>query len=240
MTLGFICVLQDELHSSSTCNKVTHFGASSDSLCSKFSLIPKLRPDKDCFIILVLYLVMGPLVSCKFSLALLVGSLSSMLDLWAQAISELHTLRAFTCSEMVVRTDESLPHPTRARLLMIGTIDLSPSKLASAHPRLNSIHSMPDYSHNVLHPHGGAQFFNGISLDRGSTGYGMRGPRSSSDLLHDLDLEIEITLHRLRKARNIVVSNSSNFVSSYDNSSLVINTSDFVEYSSTNNFVKPK
>ncbi|RDX76169.1 hypothetical protein CR513_43873, partial [Mucuna pruriens] len=43
---------------------------------------------------------------------------------------------------------------------------------------------------------------------------------SSSDPLYDLDPEIEITLHRLRKARNIVVSNSSNFVSSSDNSSL--------------------
>ncbi|RDY10700.1 hypothetical protein CR513_04733, partial [Mucuna pruriens] len=42
----------------------------------------------------------------------------------------------------------------------------------------------------------------------------------------------------LRKARNIVVSNSSNSVYSSDNSSLVINISDSIEYSSTNNFVE--
>ncbi|RDX81564.1 hypothetical protein CR513_37737, partial [Mucuna pruriens] len=62
--------------------------------------------------------------------------------------------------------------------------------------------------------------------------------RSSSDLLYELDPEIEITLRRLRKSRNIVVSNSSNSVSSSDISSLVTNTSDSVEYSSTNNFVE--
>ncbi|RDX94184.1 hypothetical protein CR513_23465, partial [Mucuna pruriens] len=47
---------------------------------------------------------------------------------------------------------------------------------------------------------------------------------SSIDPLYDLDPQIEITLHRLRKARNIVVSNSnsSNFVSSSDNSSLLL------------------
>ncbi|RDX76821.1 hypothetical protein CR513_43147, partial [Mucuna pruriens] len=61
---------------------------------------------------------------------------------------------------------------------------------------------------------------------------------SSFDPLYDLDLEIEITLRRLRKARNIVVSNSnsSNSVSSFDNSNPVTNTSDSVQYSSTNNF----
>ncbi|RDX69430.1 hypothetical protein CR513_51461, partial [Mucuna pruriens] len=64
--------------------------------------------------------------------------------------------------------------------------------------------------------------------------------RSSSDLLYDLDLEIEITLRRLRKARNIVVSNSSNYVSSFDNSSHVTKTYDSVEYSGTNNFAKPE
>ncbi|RDX69869.1 hypothetical protein CR513_50960, partial [Mucuna pruriens] len=32
--------------------------------------------------------------------------------------------------------------------------------------------------------------------------------RSSTEPLYDLDLEIEITLHRLRKARKIVVNNS--------------------------------
>ncbi|RDX78189.1 hypothetical protein CR513_41566, partial [Mucuna pruriens] len=54
---------------------------------------------------------------------------------------------------------------------------------------------------------------------------------SSSDPLYDLDPEIELTLHRLRKARNIVYS---------DNSSPVTNTYDSVEYSNTNNFVEPE
>ncbi|RDX89801.1 hypothetical protein CR513_28423, partial [Mucuna pruriens] len=62
--------------------------------------------------------------------------------------------------------------------------------------------------------------------------------RSSTNSLYALDPEIEITLRRLRKARNIVVSGSSNSVSSFDNSSPVTNTSDFVEYSSTNNFAE--
>ncbi|RDX83355.1 hypothetical protein CR513_35735, partial [Mucuna pruriens] len=62
----------------------------------------------------------------------------------------------------------------------------------------------------------------------------------SSDALYDLDPEIEITLRRLRKARNIVVSNSSNSISSSDNSNLVTNTFDSVEYSSTNNFAESK
>ncbi|RDY12502.1 hypothetical protein CR513_02697, partial [Mucuna pruriens] len=62
--------------------------------------------------------------------------------------------------------------------------------------------------------------------------------RSSFDPLYDLDPEIEITLRRLRKARNIVVSNSSNYVSSSNNSSPVTNTSHSVEYSSTNNFAE--
>ncbi|RDX68423.1 Retrovirus-related Pol polyprotein, partial [Mucuna pruriens] len=66
--------------------------------------------------------------------------------------------------------------------------------------------------------------------------------RSSSEPLHELDREIEITLRRLRKARNIVVSNSnsSNSVSSSNNSSPIINSSDSVEYSSTNNFAEPE
>ncbi|RDY07793.1 hypothetical protein CR513_08054, partial [Mucuna pruriens] len=55
---------------------------------------------------------------------------------------------------------------------------------------------------------------------------------SSTDPLYDLDPKIELTLHRLRKARNIVVSNSSNFVSN----SPVTNISNSVEYSSTNSF----
>ncbi|RDX98231.1 hypothetical protein CR513_18890, partial [Mucuna pruriens] len=63
---------------------------------------------------------------------------------------------------------------------------------------------------------------------------------SSFDPLYDLDPKIEITLRRLRKSRNIVVSNSSNSISSSDNSSPVTNTSDFVGYSSTNNFAEPE
>ncbi|RDY12399.1 hypothetical protein CR513_02834, partial [Mucuna pruriens] len=62
--------------------------------------------------------------------------------------------------------------------------------------------------------------------------------RSSTDPLYALDLEIEITLHRLRKTRNIVVSGSSKSVSSSDNNSPDINNFDFVEYSSTNKFVE--
>ncbi|RDX60979.1 hypothetical protein CR513_60832, partial [Mucuna pruriens] len=63
---------------------------------------------------------------------------------------------------------------------------------------------------------------------------------SSSDPLYDLDPEIEITLRRLRKGRNIVVSNSnsSNFISSFDNTSPVTNNSDSFEYSSANNSVE--
>ncbi|RDY02898.1 hypothetical protein CR513_13590, partial [Mucuna pruriens] len=64
--------------------------------------------------------------------------------------------------------------------------------------------------------------------------------RSSSDPLYDLDPEIEITLRRLRKARNIVVSNSSNSISSSDSSIPITNTSNSVEYSSTNNFAEPE
>ncbi|RDY05967.1 hypothetical protein CR513_10131, partial [Mucuna pruriens] len=66
--------------------------------------------------------------------------------------------------------------------------------------------------------------------------------RSSTNPFYDLDPKIETTLRRLRKARNIVVSNSnsSNSVSNSDNSSLVTNTSNFVEYSSTNNFAEPE
>ncbi|RDX98274.1 hypothetical protein CR513_18818, partial [Mucuna pruriens] len=56
-------------------------------------------------------------------------------------------------------------------------------------------------------------------------------------LFHE-DPKIEITLRRLRKARDIVVSNSSDSVSSSDNSSPVTNISDFVEFSRTNNFSK--
>ncbi|RDX66463.1 hypothetical protein CR513_54767, partial [Mucuna pruriens] len=53
--------------------------------------------------------------------------------------------------------------------------------------------------------------------------------KSSTDSLYDLDPEIKLTLRSLRKARNIVVSNSSNSVP---------NNSDSVEYSSTNSFAE--
>ncbi|RDX99960.1 Retrovirus-related Pol polyprotein from transposon 17.6, partial [Mucuna pruriens] len=61
-------------------------------------------------------------------------------------------------------------------------------------------------------------------------------PESSFDTLHDLDLDIEITLHRLRKVRNIVVSSSSSFnsTSNSDNSIFATNNSDSFEYSSAN------
>ncbi|RDY00004.1 hypothetical protein CR513_16867, partial [Mucuna pruriens] len=62
--------------------------------------------------------------------------------------------------------------------------------------------------------------------------------RSTFDPLYDLGPKIELTLRRLRKARKIIVSNSSNSVSSSDNSSHVTNTSDSFEYSSTNNSTK--
>ncbi|RDX70968.1 hypothetical protein CR513_49731, partial [Mucuna pruriens] len=52
---------------------------------------------------------------------------------------------------------------------------------------------------------------------------------SSFDPLYELDPKIEITLRRLRKARNIVVSNNSNSLSSFDNSSPITNTSDSLE-----------
>ncbi|RDY04775.1 hypothetical protein CR513_11474, partial [Mucuna pruriens] len=71
----------------------------------------------------------------------------------------------------------------------------------------------------------------GINLNSGHSS-------SRTDPLYALDLEIEITLRRLRKTRNIVVSGSSNSVSSLDNSSPVTNNSDSVKYSSTNNFVE--
>ncbi|RDX82790.1 hypothetical protein CR513_36370, partial [Mucuna pruriens] len=57
---------------------------------------------------------------------------------------------------------------------------------------------------------------------------------SSTDPLYDLDPEIELTFHRLRKARNIVVSDFSNSVSN----SPVTNISDSIEYSSTNSFAE--
>ncbi|RDX99995.1 hypothetical protein CR513_16877, partial [Mucuna pruriens] len=65
---------------------------------------------------------------------------------------------------------------------------------------------------------------------------------SSFDPLYELDPETEVTLRRSRKSRNIVVSNnnSSNSVSNVDSSSPVINSSNSVEYSSTNNFAEPE
>ncbi|RDY14139.1 hypothetical protein CR513_00833, partial [Mucuna pruriens] len=60
--------------------------------------------------------------------------------------------------------------------------------------------------------------------------------RSSSYILHELDPEIDKTLCRLRKVRNIVVSNSgsSNSASNSNNSISVINNSDFSWCSSSN------
>ncbi|RDY05456.1 hypothetical protein CR513_10708, partial [Mucuna pruriens] len=80
----------------------------------------------------------------------------------------------------------------------------------------------------------------GVSLDRGGAGQELGSRRSSTDPLHELDPKIEITLRRLRRARNIVVSNSnsSNSFSSSNNSSTNSNNSDSFEYSSTNNFVE--
>ncbi|RDY03753.1 hypothetical protein CR513_12613, partial [Mucuna pruriens] len=62
--------------------------------------------------------------------------------------------------------------------------------------------------------------------------------QSSSDPLYELDPEIELTLRRLRKARNIVVSNSRNSdsISSSDNINYATNSSDYIEYSRTNIF----
>ncbi|RDX77660.1 hypothetical protein CR513_42182, partial [Mucuna pruriens] len=57
----------------------------------------------------------------------------------------------------------------------------------------------------------------------------------STEPLYDLDPKIELTLRRLRKARNIVVSNSSNSISSFDTNSLVTNNFDFC---SANSFVE--
>ncbi|RDX89402.1 hypothetical protein CR513_28871, partial [Mucuna pruriens] len=64
--------------------------------------------------------------------------------------------------------------------------------------------------------------------------------RSSNDPLNELDPEIELTLRRLRKDRNIVVSNSSNSdsVSSSDNNNSTTNSSDSIEYNSTNIFAE--
>ncbi|RDX89335.1 hypothetical protein CR513_28951, partial [Mucuna pruriens] len=62
--------------------------------------------------------------------------------------------------------------------------------------------------------------------------------RSSTNHLYDLDPEIEKTLCSLRKARTKVVHNSSSSDSISNNSSLVTNTFDSIEYSSTNNFLE--
>ncbi|RDY03452.1 hypothetical protein CR513_12962, partial [Mucuna pruriens] len=57
-----------------------------------------------------------------------------------------------------------------------------------------------------------------------------------SDLLHALDPEIELTLHRLRKVRNTIVSSSSSFnsASNSDNSISITNDFDSFEYSISN------
>ncbi|RDX97828.1 hypothetical protein CR513_19352, partial [Mucuna pruriens] len=62
--------------------------------------------------------------------------------------------------------------------------------------------------------------------------------RGSTDPLYDLDPQIEKTLRSLRKASTKEVHNTNCFDSVSDNSSPVINTSDFVKYSSTNNFLE--
>ncbi|RDY08444.1 hypothetical protein CR513_07326, partial [Mucuna pruriens] len=58
---------------------------------------------------------------------------------------------------------------------------------------------------------------------------------SSSNILHELDPEIDRTLRRLRKVRSVVVSNSNNFnsISNSDNSASATNESNFFEYSSS-------
>ncbi|RDX63895.1 hypothetical protein CR513_57611, partial [Mucuna pruriens] len=66
---------------------------------------------------------------------------------------------------------------------------------------------------------------------------GEPSPLSMAIVVED-DPEIELTLRRLRKARNIVVSDSSNSVSSSDNSTPVTNISNSVEFTSTNNSVE--
>ncbi|RDY04571.1 hypothetical protein CR513_11715, partial [Mucuna pruriens] len=59
---------------------------------------------------------------------------------------------------------------------------------------------------------------------------------SISNILYELDPKIDRTLHRLRKVRSSVVSNSSssNFVSNFDNSISATIDSDFSECSSSN------
>ncbi|RDX84236.1 hypothetical protein CR513_34751, partial [Mucuna pruriens] len=75
-------------------------------------------------------------------------------------------------------------------------------------------------------------------LSRDRVGYSLA--KSSSDLLHALDPEIEITLRRLRKVRSTVVSNSSssystsNSASNSNNSISLTNNSDFSECNSSN------
>ncbi|RDY04769.1 hypothetical protein CR513_11479, partial [Mucuna pruriens] len=58
--------------------------------------------------------------------------------------------------------------------------------------------------------------------------------RSSTDPLYNLDLELELTLRRLRKARKIIVNNSSS-------SSSIINSNQFstdISISSSSHFVE--
>ncbi|RDX98254.1 hypothetical protein CR513_18850, partial [Mucuna pruriens] len=61
--------------------------------------------------------------------------------------------------------------------------------------------------------------------------------KSSSNILYDLDLDIELTLQRLRKVRSTIVStnNSPNFSSNSDNSVYAANNFDCSSYSSSNN-----
>ncbi|RDX65983.1 hypothetical protein CR513_55301, partial [Mucuna pruriens] len=115
ITLGFICVLQYGLQYSSTCNKVIHFGAASDSLCSKLSVIPKLRPGNDCFIIWVLGLVMGPPMSHKLSLTLLVGSLSDSEATEAKPLSSSNILY-----ELDPKIDKTLHRLRKVRSIVVS------------------------------------------------------------------------------------------------------------------------
>ncbi|RDX95670.1 hypothetical protein CR513_21773, partial [Mucuna pruriens] len=64
----------------------------------------------------------------------------------------------------------------------------------------------------------------------------MMNPESNSNILHELDPEIDRTLRRLRKVRSTIVNNSSssNYVSNSNNSVSTTNDSDFSEYSSSN------
>ncbi|RDX94159.1 hypothetical protein CR513_23484, partial [Mucuna pruriens] len=104
--------------------------------------------------------------------------------------------------------------------------------------RLRRVHSKPSQPDSVTFESMLSQTVSDSSLPRPNRISLCR--ESSADPLYDLDLEIEKTLRRLRKARTIVVhnNNSSDFVS--DNSSPVTNASDSIEYNNTNHFAEPE